>query len=88
MAEAMLGDEDDLDRGFGTDMMRLAIERCFADRPSLRCSSIHSPPTRARIASTSASALGASSGDIFSETTIASSIALHAPTKRRLGNLV
>ena len=27
----MLGDEDDLDRGFGTDMMRLAIERCFAD---------------------------------------------------------
>ena len=77
-----IGDEADLGRGFGTEMMHLAIER-----PSLGCSSTRSPPTRARTASTSASASNASSADI-SATTIASSIALHAPTGRRLGNLV
>jgi len=26
-----IGEEEDLDRGFGTEMMRLAIARCFAD---------------------------------------------------------
>lgn len=26
-----IGEEDDLGRGYGTQMMRLAIERCFAD---------------------------------------------------------